>query len=757
MLIALRPNAPSAGARDPRASVVVVILGSAMLLEACGGGTSGSQSQVAPPGAADVVAPTVPSGAKASAVTASGLTLAWNASTDLPNPGGTGVGGYYIYRNGAAGPIATVTGTSYGDSGLAANTAYTYQIAAFDRAVPTSNVSAKSSPLAVRTLVAADTQAPTVPAGVKATAATASSVTLTWNASTDLPNPGGTGVGGYYVYRNGAAGPIATVTGTSFTDTGLAAGTYSYAVSAFDRATPVANVSAHSSAVLASVVTPAAHTDVVTYKNDQSRTGANLTESTLTPANVKSSGFGLLRMLPADGAVFAQPLYLSQLVIGGSPHNVVFIVTEHDSAYAYDSDTGALLWRVSLTLSGETVSDDRSCDQISPEIGATATPVIDRAAGAMYVVAMSKDKAGAYHQRLHALDVTSGVELFGGPREVQASYPTAGGGTTTFDAGAYKERAGLLLLNGEIYTSWTSHCDDNPYTGWILAYDQKSLLQTRVFNIAPNSDGLGPSIWMNGAAPAADSDGNIYLLSANGVFETSLDPNGFPNAQDYGNSFLKITTANHTLAVADYFTMWNEVSESAADLDLGGSGALLLPDLSDGDGVVRHLAVGAGKDGNIYVVDRDSLGKFNPTQNLIWQELDSAVPHGMWSTAAYFNGQLYLGDRDAPLKAFTISAAKLSATPGAQTSVSFGYPGAMPVVSANGSQHGIVWTSEVKSPGILHAFDANNLATELYNSGQAANGRDSYGAGNRYVPPTVADGKVFMAGKTGVGVFGLLR
>jgi hypothetical protein len=278
-----------------------------------------------------------------------------------------------------------------------------------------------------------------------------------------------------------------------------------------------------------------------------------------------------------------------------------------------------------------------------------------------------------------------------------------------------------------------------------------------VLNVAPNSDGLGPSIWMNGAAPAADSDGNIFVLTANGVFETSLDANGFPSAQDYGNSFLKISTANHALTVADYFTVWNEVSESAADLDLGGSGALLLPDLTDGDGAVRHLAVGAGKDGNIYVIDRDSLGKFDPKVNHIWQELDAAVAHGMWSTAAYYNNQVYLGDRDAPLKAFTIKAAKLSSSPTAQTTVTFGYPGAMPVVSANGSQNGIVWTSEIKAPGVLHAFDANNLATELYNSAEAANGRDSYGAGNKYVPPTVADGKVFMAGKTGVGVFGLLR
>jgi hypothetical protein len=268
---------------------------------------------------------------------------------------------------------------------------------------------------------------------------------------------------------------------------------------------------------------------------------------------------------------------------------------------------------------------------------------------------------------------------------------------------------------------------------------------------------LGPAIWMSGGGPAADAAGNIYVMAANGVFETTLDANGFPNAQDYGNSFLKISTLNGTLAVADYFTMWNEVSESIGDLDLGGSGPVLLPDFADGGGAVRHLAAGAGKDGNIYVVDRDSLGKFNTSSNNIWQELDGAVSHGVRSTGAYFNGRMYWSDRDVPLKAFSISAAKLSASPTSQTSVSFGYPGTVPVVSANGISSGIVWAAEVTSPGVLHAFDASNLATELYNSNQASGGRDHYGAGNKYSTPSVADGKVFMPGKTGVGVFGLLH
>ena len=274
-----------------------------------------------------------------------------------------------------------------------------------------------------------------------------------------------------------------------------------------------------------------AGTDVLTYKNDLSRSGQNLTESILTPANVTSAGFGLLRNLPVDGKVDAQPLYLSQLRVAGSAHNVVFVATEHDSVYAFDADTGSTLWQVSLLAAGESLSDTRGCSQVSPEIGVTSTPVIDRSAGAhgtLYVVAMSKDAAANYHQRLHALDLTTGAELLNGPTEIAATYPSSGGGSTTFNAGQYEERAALLLLNGIIYTSWTSHCDIAPYFGWVIAYSGSTLSRTAVLNVAPNSGGVGPAIWMSGGGPAADSAGNIYLLTANGAFETAMDANGFP-------------------------------------------------------------------------------------------------------------------------------------------------------------------------------------------------------------------------------------
>lgn len=501
-------------------------------------------------------------------------------------------------------------------------------------------------------------------------------------------------------------------------------------------------------------------TDVVTYKNDLARTGQNLTESVLTLANVKSSSFGKLRFLPTDGLVDAQPLYLSGLTVGGSAHNVVFVETENDTAYAFDSDSGTVLWQKSLLGAGETPSDDRGCGQVTPTIGVTSTPVIDRGAGAhgvIYLVAMSIDASQAYHQRLHALDVTTGAEQFSAPVEIAATYPAAAGGLNTFDAGSYEERAGLLLLNGVIYTTWTSHCDASPYTGWVIAYNSSTLAQTAVLNVAPNSVGGGPAIWMAGGGPAADSSGNIYVLTANGAFDTTLDANGFPSQGDYGNSFVKMATTGGTLKVADYFAMYNGVAESNGDVDLGSGGIVLLPDLTDSGGTTRHLAVGAGKDGNLYVVNRDSLGKFNPSNNnQIWQELPGVLGGGIWSTPAWFNGSVYYGPVGGSLLAFKVTNARLATSPSSQTALSFPYPGTAAAVSANGNANGIVWAHENSATAVLHAYDASNLATELYNSKQAAGGRDSFGSGNKFITPTIADGKVFVGTTNGVAVFGLL-
>jgi hypothetical protein len=515
----------------------------------------------------------------------------------------------------------------------------------------------------------------------------------------------------------------------------------------------------------------AVSTDVVTYKNDVSRTGQNLTESVLTPANVNATGFGLLRNLMVDGKVDAQPLYLSQLMLAGATHNVVYVATENNSVYAFDSDTGVVLWQVSLNGEGEVASDDHGCGQVTPTIGVTSTPVIDRKAGAngtIFLVAMSVDASGNYYQRVHALDVTSGAELLGGPTSITASY-----GATSFDPGVYTERAALLLSNGTLYTSWSSHCDNGSYGGWIIAYSESTLAPAGALNIAPGASGApldtstsatggtanqGPSIWMSGDGPGADAAGNIYLLTANGQFETTLNASGFPSGGDYGNSFLKLSSSAGSLAVADYFTMSNEVIESQSDQDLGSGGELLLPDQTDSSGTVWHLMVGAGKDGNLYVVNRDSMGEFNAATNNIRQQLSGVLGNGIFSTPAYFNGTLYYGPVKGNLIAFALSNAMVSGPLAAQSPTQFGYPGTSPVVSANGTANAIVWAYENVSgaPAVLHAYDATNLASELYNSNQAANGRDQFGAGNKYITPTVADGKVFVATTNSVAVFGLL-
>jgi len=368
------------------------------------------------------------------------------------------------------------------------------------------------------------------------------------------------------------------------------------------------------------ITTAVAATDVVTYHNDVARTGQNLTETLLTAATVTSSIFGKVRFFPTDGKVDAQPLYLSNVAMPGQvARNILYVATEHDTVYAFDADKATVLWQVSMLGTNETTSDGRGCSQVTPEIGITSTPVIDRSRGlhgVIYVVAMSKT-ASTYVQRLHALDLTTGAELFGGPKNIQATYPGSGAGssmgTLTFDAKQYEERAGLLLLNGKIITAWTSHCDIDPYTGWIMSYDASTLAQTSVLNVTPN--GSRGAFWMAGAGPAADPLGNIYLLDGNGTFDTSLDASGFPLHGDFGNAFLKVSTSSMT--VVDYFATFDTVAQSNADKDLGSGGALVLPDLIDSTGQVRTLAVGAGKDAHIYIVDRspNQMGKWSGSSN----------------------------------------------------------------------------------------------------------------------------------------------
>jgi hypothetical protein len=423
---------------------------------------------------------------------------------------------------------------------------------------------------------------------------------------------------------------------------------------------------------------------------------------------------------------------------------------------------------------------------VTPEIGITATPVIDRAAGTLFVVAMSKDGSGNYHQRLHALSLSTGAELAHSPAEISASVAGSGApatvnGRIVFDAGQYEERSALLLSQGTIYTSWTSHCDAENYTGWIIAYGESSLQQSAVFNDEPSGSQNGQqgeaSFWNSNSGPSADAGGDIYAMSANGVFDVILTADGFPSGNDYGNSILRLSpAAGGTMAVLDYFTMFNTVAESDSDTDLASGGLMLLPDQVDAAGATRHLAVGAGKDQNIYVVDRDNLGKFNTgSDDNAYQPLLDAFPvyaaascggpgpGGVYGAPVFFNGTVFYSASGDVIRGFELAGARLPSQPTVKSGRPFCYPGAPLSVSAGGTQNGILWALEnSSSQGVLHAYDAGSLI-ELYNSAQAGT-RDQFGPGSKFTPPTVANGKVFVGtqadtssgGKNYLAIFGLL-
>ncbi len=425
--------------------------------------------------------------------------------------------------------------------------------------------------------------------------------------------------------------------------------------------TGTAGTLVHSTSLSLAVTTAvptATNVDIVTYHDDVARTGLNPNETALTPSDVTSSSSDSCAHLPSTRLVDGQPLYLANLSVAGQAQNVVFAVTEHDSVYAFNADTGSQLWKRSVLGTNETTSGDHDCSQITPEIGITSTPVIDRSAGPLgtiFVVGMSQDQSGAYHQRLHALDVTTGAELTGSPTEITAAYTGAGanssGGKVVFDPGQYAERAALLLLNGTIYLGWTSHCDAEPYTGWLMGYSESSLAQTTVLNLTPNgSDG---AIWMSGAGMAADSSGNIYFLDANGTFDTTLTTSGFPSSGDFGNSFLKVSTAERNSRCCRLLRAIQYCYRIQTTILILAPAKHSIARPYGLTGTVHHLAVGAGKDQNIYVVNRDSMGKFSPQNDApIYQQIAGAIGR-VYSMPAYFNNTVYYGAVSDTLKAFS--------------------------------------------------------------------------------------------------------
>jgi hypothetical protein len=502
---------------------------------------------------------------------------------------------------------------------------------------------------------------------------------------------------------------------------------------------------------------------VLTYRNDNTRGALNTNETTLTLSNVNTNTFGKLFSYGLDGYMPSQPLVMPNVNIPGQGvHNVVFAATEHDSVYAFDADGtagAAPLWQTSFinpaggiyTLNNVSDLVNAAAGFVGPELGISGTPVIDPVSGTLYVVSMTKEVVNSvtnFYNRLHALDVRTGAEKFGGPVLIQGSVAGVGDGNdgaghVPFVQLKHHQRPALLLLNGNVYIAFTGHFDYPPYHGWVFGYNAYTLAQTGLFNSCPNGSGSG--FWQAACGPAADALGNLYLESGNGNFDAAHN--------NFGDSVLKLSTANG-LALADYFTPYNQLNMNLTDLDLGSAGQIVLPD-SAGSLAHPHLLLAGSKAGTIYLLDRDNLGQFNSAgDSQIVQSVNGAV-RGMWCTPAWFNGMFYYianGDR---LKAFSLSNAVINATPLSQGTLSFG--SSSPSISANGASNAIVWANDASggsgNPLVLRAFNATNVAQELYNSSLLP-ARDNPGNVVKWSVPTIANGKVYVSTANTLSIFG---
>jgi hypothetical protein len=552
---------------------------------------------------------------------------------------------------------------------------------------------------------------------------------------------------------------------------------------------------------------------VFTYHNDLARDGVNAQEYALTTSTVNTTTFGKLFSCPVDGAVYTQPLWVPGFTIGGSVHNLLIVATQHDSIFAFDADANPCVtyWQVNLldTLHGGTSgegpvvwNDVGYCyGDIYPEAGVTATPVIDPTTNTVYVVSASEIPgsqsgncslpAGTYAHRLHALDLATGSEQSNSPVTIAASIPGMGAGSAglmvSFDSQLENNRPGLALSGGNVYVAFAAHEDAAPYHGWVIGYSAGNVqTQTSVFNTTPNgSDG---GVWEGGGAPAIDDGGDIYITTGNGMYDETPPP---PAENDYGDSIVRLhpfsgTTANGSnLNVAGWFTPDDQATLSDNDADLGSGAAVLLPDQTSGP--ITHLLAQVGKaqpggQGMVYLVDRDNMGQYNSSNNNVVQGF-FGPRNGVWGTPAFWQNTLYVGGTGDLLKAFTFNPGTglFTTTPVSESPTGFRYPGDTPSVSSQGTSSGIVWAldsslygyasqsaaggvncqqsplpSACSGPAILHAYDATNLATELWNSTQAANNRDQAGNAVKFVPPTIANGKVYIGTVTEVDVYGLL-
>jgi len=548
---------------------------------------------------------------------------------------------------------------------------------------------------------------------------------------------------------------------------------------------------------------------VFTYHNDIARDGVNSREFALSPATVTTATFGKLFSCAVDGAIYAQPLWVRGLTIAGKIHNVLFVATQHDSVYAFDADANPCVkyWHVNLldTLHGGSAGDrpvvwndvGNCFGDVYPEVGVTSTPVIDPTTKTIYLVSASQRNAtnsgncsntsGTFDHRLHALDLATGNEKFSAPVTIAAAVPGTGDassqGMVSFNSQLHHQRSGLALAGGNVYLGFAAHEDATPYHGWLIAYKASDVQQqTAVFNTTPNGlNGADGGIWAGGGAPAIDSGGDVYVSTGNGVFDEAPPP---PD-NDYGDSILRLhpaagkTPNGVNLSVAGWFTPDDQLTLAQNDSDLGAGGVVLFPDQTSGAGP-KHLLTQLGKEGVVYLIDRDKMGEFNPSSNdQIVQSFSG--PGGVWGTPALWNNNLYIGGLNDSLRQFTFDPAKEQFnTPAASLSAHvFNFPGPTPSVSSQGASHGIVWAidatlygyanpnigincSAVPVPSgcfgaaVLHAYDAQNLTIEYWNSSMAAKSRDRAALGVKFVPPTVANGKVYVGTRIEVIVYGLL-
>lgn len=512
---------------------------------------------------------------------------------------------------------------------------------------------------------------------------------------------------------------------------------------------------------LAVVLTSYSQVSVITSRNDNSRDGQNLNETILTPANVNVSQFGKLFSQPVDGKIYGQPLYVPSVTIPGlGTHNVVYVVTENDSVYAFDADSNSgvnstPLWQASFIDPAKGITpipaSDTGCKDLSPKVGITSTPVIDIATQTIFVLARTKEN-GSYVQRLHALNITTGAEQPNSPVVIQGQVKGTGAGSVNgilaFNSLQENQRPGLLIVNGAVFIGWSSICDNPPFHGWIMAYSETTLKQTHIWNTTP--DGSDGGIWQSGTGIASDGT-YLFFATGNGTYD------GPTGGRDFGDSVIRLSIGT---GQSSYFTPFDQSLFEDNDGDVGSGGTLLLPNQGSG-APHQHLLVQVGKSGSIYLINRDQMGGYNPKTNNIVQDLEEAIG-GMWATPGWWNNNVYFGGQYDNLRQYSFdpTTGLLSLTAVFVSPTYFKFPGPTPSISANGTSNPIVWALQNEGYAkdtytILHAYDATNISTELYNSEQNAS-RDNPGPAVKFTVPTVVNGKVYVGTATQLSVFGLL-